>query len=1170
MNMKDNAAKPILAAVFAAAVLSALAAAMPGDLNVRDFGAKGDGVTDDTAAFTAAGAAMSRHSDAESKSFGQRYRKKKSGAKDGPCRRLVVPKGRYLVSGPAFFRNDAFVVGEDGAEIVGANPSNDVFYVLGAYRARFENLSFSGGRSHIKVETLNKESANIRVTGCTFRGSSAPAFFSPSLGIDKKGVGEWKFDAETGRFSRDDRYLSPKLSRNNHSSLIAIDNCAFENCAGAIDMNPDGAVVRNCRIAMTPGTTAAAIRTTLLHAYGLDIVHCAGSAAIEAAGSIKLWFEDSSVTTADGSGARVLRGRMMNPAQVSHVVVADVRTDAGLAKDGAICSFTDGGFPAIAALVRVTAEGPNKVPAFTFGPEETGAAFDVSRKIKTWEPDRFFSYGIRDCGANIAAPSGYARRFVREVPDWAAKAGGAKCRVERPKLRGNAVRERLEPKWNVGFRTRELDRDTVIECGGVAALGGLDDDCPWFVVKKGVRAVFRNLQVCGGKSFVVVEDGGEAYVDSCFSYDSAGPVFVCERGGRLVVDCGVYYCARLYEGEGDAFLRSIWFRFTDVVPWEEELKSGTAIVNRGRLVLWDVLGVPSVFSRFEKSFASKPPVAEYEMRWIDNYGDMSTRMFRFGSEYGGIVPVYHFGKARTVIEGHYAGYWNRSVPDTPVMCDSPSADARIFGTSFNLYRQHLKRIEMLWQDHSGERRRVPKAKMSFTCPLPEPEDDGSASSAAENETAKWQAEIDRASASGGGVVSVPAGVHRVGGLELRSNVELRLEEGAVLEALYGLENYRVVKLPYSEGDWSAIVMGLNVTNAAVTGDGMIDGRGALWPPTPKGFKGCHEGLRPRGLFFAYSKDIRLEGYTLRNTACWGQVFKNCDGVTARGITVFNHGNQNNDGFDIEARNVLIENCVLDTNDDQFCIKSNDPGFTVENVTIRNCVARGQASAFKIGTATRGVVRHVRVENLRCEPTHGIFSRYADGTPAKYLYHLGVYYHPETYPYGFGLIGIAVECVDGGCVEDVVVDGVTFVDGFKIPIFVRADRRAHHHADDGLKRGGHNVLKDVVIRNVKGYVIGPTASSITGTKDFRVQNVLLENIDIVQPGAGEAAGRLAAEDPAPYRENCYPSPDIYFPGILPAYGLYVDYADGVELKNVRFRTLAEGPVELRPEIVRTGR
>lgn len=438
------------------------------------------------------------------------------------------------------------------------------------------------------------------------------------------------------------------------------------------------------------------------------------------------------------------------------------------------------------------------------------------------------------------------------------------------------------------------------------------------------------------------------------------------------------------------------------------------------------------------------------------------------------------------------------------------------------------------------------------------------------ETDRWQSEIDRVSAAGGGRVTIPAGRHLVGQLDLKNGVELHLEKGAVLEAAYGLENYRVVTLPYSEGTWSAIIMGCNVTNVAVTGEGLIDGQGPKWPPTPKGFKGCHESLRPRGLFFAYSKDIRLEGYTLRNTACWGQAFKNCDGVTARNITVFNHGNMNNDGFDIEAKNVLIENCVLDTNDDQFCIKSNDPDFTVENVTIRNCVARGQASAFKIGTATRGVVRHVRVSNLRCEPTEGIFRRYADGTPCDFLYHLTVYQRPENYPYGFGLIGIAVECVDGGCVEDIVVDGVEFIDGFKIPIFVRADRRQHHHEDDGLRRGGHNVLRDVTIRNVKGYAMGPVASSVTGVKDFRVKGVRLENIDIVQPGAGEVASKLAMAESLPYQENRYPSPDIFYPGILPAYGLYIDHADDVTLSNVVFRIQKEGPVDLRPAVVRTNR
>ena len=52
--------------------------------------------------------------------------------------------------------------------------------------------------------------------------------------------------------------------------------------------------------------------------------------------------------------------------------------------------------------------------------------------------------------------------------------------------------------------------------------------------------------------------------------------------------------------------------------------------------------------------------------------------------------------------------------------------------------------------------------------------------AAELETARWQAAIDAAGRAGGGIVTIPAGRHLVGQLDLRSNVELHLEEGAVL------------------------------------------------------------------------------------------------------------------------------------------------------------------------------------------------------------------------------------------------------------------------------------------------------------------------------------------------------------------------------------------------------
>ena len=51
-----------------------------------------------------------------------------------------------------------------------------------------------------------------------------------------------------------------------------------------------------------------------------------------------------------------------------------------------------------------------------------------------------------------------------------------------------------------------------------------------------------------------------------------------------------------------------------------------------------------------------------------------------------------------------------------------------------------------------------------------------------------QSRIDACAARGGGCVVVPAGRHLVGQIDLRSNVELHLEKGAVLEGKVGLEN----------------------------------------------------------------------------------------------------------------------------------------------------------------------------------------------------------------------------------------------------------------------------------------------------------------------------------------------------------------------------------------------
>ena len=428
-----------------------------------------------------------------------------------------------------------------------------------------------------------------------------------------------------------------------------------------------------------------------------------------------------------------------------------------------------------------------------------------------------------------------------------------------------------------------------------------------------------------------------------------------------------------------------------------------------------------------------------------------------------------------------------------------------------------------------------------------------------DETARWQAAIDATARKGGGRVSVPAGRHFVGQLDLRSNVELHLEEGAVLEALPDRRLYRFMSLPFSEGDWSAILFAQNVTNVAVTGKGEIFGNGSVWL-IPSDYTGMIEGIRPRGLFFADSKDIRLEDFTLRDAPCWGVVFKRCDGVTARRVVIDSHVNHNNDGFDVEAKNVLIEDCLADAGDDAFCIKSNDPDFTVEHVRVRNCTARSQCNGYKLGTASHGTMRDIRFEHCRAEPP----TRLARETKLyEPLFGEPLFLRPgfDGFAAGVGLGAITIENVDGGVVEDISATDFE-VSGFHVPVFVRAGRRRGRKC--GIPPSDKCVFRNVTVENVRGRAESVFASSVSGVDACRVQNVTLRNVTIACRGAGAAESEKARTMKVPDRSERYPECTMFRPSILPAYGLYADRVDGLRLENVNF-TLQEGTVDVRPPV-----
>ena len=382
-----------------------------------------------------------------------------------------------------------------------------------------------------------------------------------------------------------------------------------------------------------------------------------------------------------------------------------------------------------------------------------------------------------------------------------------------------------------------------------------------------------------------------------------------------------------------------------------------------------------------------------------------------------------------------------------------------------------------------------------------------------------QDKIDSVAAQGGGVVRVEAGEHEIRPIRLRSGVTLELADGARLLASTNLEDYV---------GYRAVVDADCVTNVALVGRGTIDGRGRHFRE-PKPLPGAAQPTVPMLLRFHRCKDVRIEGVTYRQSGSWGMHLRNCDGVVVRGVTCFNHNNRQNDGIDIESRNVLIEDCDIDADDDAIAVKAeSDREFAVTNVVIRNCRLASMAYPFKIGTGSYADVRDVLVENCsfpRTKMNHRFpWSKLSVGITNDIS----------------GICGIGIQCVDGGRLENVTVRNVD-IEGYNVPISMRLGRR-HDPAP-----GKATFLRKVLVENVTAVAEGPTASSIVGSRGLDIEDVTLRNVRLTLTG-GATAADVSEVFP---NEKGYPGPAM-FKSILPVCGLYTNHVQDVRLENVNFR------------------
>jgi len=387
-------------------------------------------------------------------------------------------------------------------------------------------------------------------------------------------------------------------------------------------------------------------------------------------------------------------------------------------------------------------------------------------------------------------------------------------------------------------------------------------------------------------------------------------------------------------------------------------------------------------------------------------------------------------------------------------------------------------------------------------------------------TQSIQRAIDDAAASGHGVVLIPDGRYLTGSLHLRSHVELRLASGATLLGSSQRKDYE-------EGQWYALLLAKDLRDVAISGKGTIDGQGKALAQNvlglvengevelpPKGWR-PNATDRPQIIDFEGCRQVRIEGVTIKNSACWVQTYRQCSNLSIAGIHVDSKTYWNNDGLDVvDCRNVHIAGCDIDSDDDGICLKSESRGHLCQNVLVENCRVRSSASAIKFGTASYGGFRHIVIRNISIRDTYRS--------------------------------ALALESVDGGVLEDVLVENIKAVNTGNA-FFIRLGHR-NLRVPPGKVR--HVILRNIKVevpigRPDKGYPFpGPlffephnlVPSSIVGHRDSPIEDVLLENIKITFGGGGSQKVAYRPFDKVPERPTDYP--DFTMFGELPAWGIYM--------------------------------
>jgi len=280
-------------------------------------------------------------------------------------------------------------------------------------------------------------------------------------------------------------------------------------------------------------------------------------------------------------------------------------------------------------------------------------------------------------------------------------------------------------------------------------------------------------------------------------------------------------------------------------------------------------------------------------------------------------------------------------------------------------------------------------------------------------TTAFEKAISACNAAGGGTVLIPSGLWLTGPIELKSNVNLHAERGALITFSTDHTIYPIV-----DGKTKTLLSGNKLENVAVTGEGVFDGGGDTWRPlkktkaspslwadmqkhghvvskdgsmlwptqeamdgeaylktlkgkanlTPQDYLPARDFLRPTMVSITNSKNVLFDGPTFKNSPQFALNPKNCTDMIIRNVTIFNeYWAQNGDAIDLSScKNAVVFNCTVHAGDDGICMKSSgtpkDGEAALKNIIIADCVVYHAHGGFVVGSNTDGGMQNVYVTN----------------------------------------------------------------------------------------------------------------------------------------------------------------------------------------------------------------